>query len=141
MSVPLFIESISKEGKDLLSFQELKEMIAVRELVSLTKEKEVSYHGRNTVSLWFIENDFDGMEFKDNIDLRFCTKGEKCYLGMNRKFVFYLYSDENQIVCSHTPPIFLLLKVKDNRFIRWFFPVIENNLLYGQIFCCPSAIS
>lgn len=73
---------MSKEGKDVLSSKELKDTVFVKELESLTKEKEDSFHVRSTISLWFIESDFDGMELKDNAEVRFRTRGEKCYLGM-----------------------------------------------------------
>ena len=78
----MLIESVSKESKDLLPFKDLKELVSVKELEPLTKEKEASHHGQNTLSLWFIESDFDGMEFNENVDLRLRTKGGKCYLGM-----------------------------------------------------------
>lgn len=92
----LYLESVSKEGKDLLSFKELKDLIYVKELEALTKEKESSYTSRNTVSLWFIENDFDGMEFHDKNEMRFRTRGEKCYLGMFPENICTVF------ICSHS---------------------------------------
>jgi len=73
-------KNVSKEGKDLLPFKDLKELIQVKELQSLTKEKEESYHGQKVISFWFIENDFDGMELNDNTNVRCRTRGGKCYL-------------------------------------------------------------
>ena len=91
------IENVSKEGKDLLSFKDLKELIQVKELESLTEEKEESYHGQKVISFWFIENDFDGMEFDENTNVRCRTRGGKCYLGMLSKLNCLLLSFKGEL--------------------------------------------
>eukprot|EP00794_Sanderia_malayensis_P019906 gene19906-21851_t len=73
-------KEVSKEGEDAISFKQLQEAMQIEELVRLTQEKEKSFTGRNVVSLWFQESDFDGIEFLDGCDVRFRTKGDKCYI-------------------------------------------------------------
>ena len=74
-------EAVTKEGKDVLTMSELQNYVRVEDLEKLTKEKEQTFSSRNVISLWFNERDFDGLEFYDNSEVRFRTKGENCYIG------------------------------------------------------------
>eukprot|EP00112_Aurelia_sp_Birch-Aquarium-sp1_P010285 Seg2202.4 transcript_id=Seg2202.4/GoldUCD/mRNA.D3Y31 product=Arpin protein_id=Seg2202.4/GoldUCD/D3Y31 len=73
-------KAVAKEGKDVLTTSELQSHVRVEDLEKLTKEKEQSFSSRNVVSLWFNERDFDGLEFYNNSEIRFRTKGEHCYI-------------------------------------------------------------
>lgn len=77
-----FVETVSKEGEDVVSAVRMKDILKNSQLDGLLDGKLSAYKAENVSAVWCEEKQMEGVEIPDGSAVRLRTKGNSCCLGM-----------------------------------------------------------